>query len=82
MIYNKQFSSRSKQSTIDALVELLETLRIRRKFTTITRFLPYLKKGLHIISHKIGLQKLCRYASRWNSLSWFISYTSKEKPMR
>ena len=76
IFYKKQFSVRSKHSTIDALVELTETVRMRQQHSTIVSFFLDLKKAFDTINHAFLLEKLERYGIRGNCWKLFNSYLS------
>ena len=58
LLFNGQFGFRTKHNTIDALVELLEKLRLNCQNVKVISFFLDLKKAFDIIEHDILLIKI------------------------
>ncbi len=65
-----------KHSTIDALVDFTETIRLNKSPNQISSFFLDLKKAFKTIDHQILLDKLDKYGVRGVYHSWFHSYLS------
>ena len=76
LFYAKQFGFRNKHSTIDALAELTERIRMYPSSNEIFSFFLDLKKAFDTIDHNILLYKLDMYGFRGNCLKWLSSYLS------
>ena len=74
--YKKKFGFKSKHSTIDALVELTETVRMRQQHSIIVSFFLDLKNAFDTINHTFNLKKLERYGIRGNCWKRFNFYLS------
>ena len=57
-LFNRQFAFRTKHSTIDALVELLEKIRLNCQNVKVISFFLDLKKAFDTIEHDILLKKI------------------------
>ena len=75
LISNKYFGFRSKHSTIEALVELTEKIKMDTHYCSFNFFLD-LKKAFDTIKHPLLLEKLERYGIRGNTINWIKSYLS------
>ena len=58
LLFNRQFGFRTKHSTIDALVELVEKIRLNCKKVKAISFFLDLKKAFDTIEHDILLKKI------------------------
>ena len=74
LLYSKQFGFRSKHSTIEAVVELTEKIRLKNSFKEAYSFFLDLRKAFDTLDHEILLTKLDAYGIRGNCLKWFRSY--------
>ena len=74
LLYNKQFGFRTKHSTIDAVAELTENLRMRSHTNEIYSFFLDLRKAFDTLDHQILLNKLESYGIRGNCNRWFQTY--------
>ena len=57
-LFNRQFGFRTKHSTLDALVELVEKIRLDCQNLKAISFSLDLKKGFDTIEHNILLKKI------------------------
>ena len=79
LIYIKQFGFRKNHSTVDAISEITEKLRLdMSRSQKYTAFLD-LKKAFDTLDHQILFQKLQMYGIDGKDLSWFISYLKHRK---
>ena len=79
LIYIKQFGFRKNHSTVDAIAEVTEKLRLDMSSSQkYTAFLD-LKKAFDTLDHQILFQKLQMYGIDGKDLSWFISYLKHRK---
>ena len=78
LFYKKQFGFRKKHSTIDALIELMEKVRLFGAKNTSCFFID-LKKAFDTIDHSILLFKLEKYGIRGQAHHWFTSYLLNRK---
>ena len=79
LIYIKQFGFRKNHSTVDAIAEVTEKLRLdMSRLQKYTAFLD-LKKAFDTLDHQILFQKLQMYGIDGKDLSWFISYLKHRK---
>ena len=74
LFFNRQFGFRTKHSTIDALVELVEKIRINCRNVKAISFYLDLKKAFDTIEHDILLKKLENTGIRGPALSWVTTY--------
>ena len=58
LLFNRQFGFGTKHRTIDALVELIEEIRLNCQNVKAISFFPYLKKAFDTIEHNILLKKI------------------------
>ena len=73
-LFNRQFGFRTKHNTIDALVELVEKIRLNcNKVKAISFFLD-LKKAFDTIEHDILLKKIENTGIRGPALNWITTY--------
>ena len=73
LLFNRQFGFRSKQSTIDALDELVEKIRLNCQNVKATSFFIDLRKGFDTIEHDILLKKIENTGIRGPALIWIIA---------
>ena len=75
ILYDYQFGFRSKHSTQQALITLVDmvTKSLDRGNITISLFID-LKKAFDTVQHRILLRKLYAYGIRGILLKWFESY--------
>ena len=73
-LYSKQFGFRSKASTIEAVVELTEKIRLKSLFKEAYSFFLDLRKAFDALDYEILLTKLDAYGIRGNCLKCFWSY--------
>ena len=66
LLYTKQYGFRSKHCTLDALVDLLENMRMKNK--NMISFCLDLRKAFDTLEHSILLYKLERYGFRGQCL--------------
>ena len=64
--YSKQFGFRSKHSTIEAVVELTEKIRLKNSFKEAYSFFLDSRKTFDTLDHEILLTKLDAYGLRGN----------------
>ena len=78
ILYEKQFGFRSKQSTVDALIEITENIRsgTDEEFTSI---MLDLRKAFDTINHYRLLEKLSQCGVRGIVNRWFQSYLKNRK---
>ena len=76
LLYEKQYGFRKKHSTIDALVNFSEKVRLNEFRGRVTSFFLDLKKAFDTIDHGILLNKLSDYGIRGHVHAWFESYLS------
>ena len=70
-----QFGFRNRRSTVDALVNVVENIRLEKeKGNNSTTFFLDLKKTFDMINHSLLLKKLVNFGFRGQVLSWFSSY--------
>ena len=69
----------SKHSTIDALVELVEKIRLNSKKVKAISFFLDLKKAFDTIEHDILLKKIENTGIRGPALNWLTSYLNGRK---
>ena len=74
MFFNRQFGFRTKHSTIDALVELVEKIRLNCRNVKAISFYLDLKKAFDTIEHDILLKKIENTGIRGPALSWVTTY--------
>ena len=74
LLFNRQFGFRTKHSTIDALVELVEKIRLNCKKVKAISFFLDLKKAFDTIEHDILLKKIENTGIRGTALNWLTSY--------
>ena len=73
-LYSKQFGFRSKHSTIEAVVELTEKIRLKSLFKEAYSFFLDLRKAFNTLDHEILLTKFDAYGIRGNCLKYLRSY--------
>ena len=78
ILYEKQFGFRSKHSTVDALIEIIENIRsgTDEEFTSI---MLDLRKAFDTINHYRLLEKLSQCGVRGIVNNWFESYLRNRK---
>ena len=74
LFFNRQFGFRTKHSTIDALVELVEKIRLNCRNVKAISFYLDLKKAFDTIEHDILLKKIENTGIRGPALSWVTTY--------
>ena len=74
LLFNRQFGFRTKHSTIDALVELVEKIRLNCQNVKAISFFLDLKKAFDTIEHDILLKKIENTGIRGPALNWLTSY--------
>ena len=74
LFFNRQFGFRTKHSTIDALVELVEKIRLNCRNVKAISFYVDLKKAFDTIEHDILLKKIENTGIRGPALSWVTTY--------
>ena len=74
LLFNRQFGFRTKHSTIDALVELLEKIRLNCQNVKVISFFLDLKKAFDTIEHNILLKKIENNGIRGPALNWIATY--------
>ena len=74
LLFSKQFGFRNKHSTIDALADLTEKMRLATLSDSIYSFFLDLKKAFDTIDHDILIYKLECYGICSNCLNWLVSY--------
>ena len=74
LFFNRQFGFRTKHSTIDALVELVEKIRLNCRNVKAIGFYRDLKKAFDTIEHDILLKKIENTGIRGPALSWVTTY--------
>ena len=74
LLFNRQFGIRTKHSTIDALVELLEKIRLNCQNVKVISFFLDLKKAFDTIEHDILLKKIENNGIRGPALNWIATY--------
>ena len=79
LFHPNQFGFRKKDSTIDAIAKLTETVHESRNCQVATFFID-LRKAFDTVDHQILLQKLKLYGIRGVCLRWFSDYLSKRQP--
>ena len=80
VLYDKQFGFRKKNSTIYALIEMIEKIKetIDNGKFGCGIFID-LKKAFDTVNHEILLKKLEHYGIRGTMLKWFESYLGERK---
>ena len=81
LLFNRQFGFRTKHSTIDALVELVEKIRLNCQNVKAISFFLDLKKAFDTIEHDILLKKIENTGIRGPALNWITTYL-KERQQR
>ena len=76
LLYDKQFVFRKKHCTIDALVELTESIRMGSEGTHNISVFVGPKKAFDTLNHSILLDELEAHGIRRNVNKWFESYLS------
>ena len=71
----RQYGFRKKHSTIDALIDFIEKIRLNYEKTVTSFFLDF-RKAFDTINHQILFEKLESYGVRGICLEWFKSYLS------
>ena len=74
LFFNRQFGFRTKHSTIDALVELVEKIRLNCRNVKAISFYLDLKKAFDTTEHDILLKKIENTGIRGPALSWVTTY--------
>ena len=74
LLFNKQFGFRAKHSTIDALVEIVEKIRLNCQNVKAISFFLDLKKAFDTIEHDILVKKIENTGIRGPALTWITSY--------
>ena len=74
LLFNRQFGFRTKHSTIDALVELVEKIRLNCQNVKAISFFLDLKKAFDTIEHDILLKKIENTGIRGPALNWITTY--------
>ena len=70
LLSNRQFGFRTKHSTIDALVELVEKIRLNSQNVKVISFFLDLKKAFDTIEHDILMKKIENTGLRVPTLNW------------
>ena len=71
----RQYGFRKKHSTVDALIDFIEKIRLNYQKTVTSFFLDF-RKAFDTINHQILFEKLESYGVRGICLEWFKSYLS------
>ena len=74
LLFNRQFWFRTKHSTIDALVDLVEKIRLNCQNKKAISFYLDLKKAFDTIEHDILLKKIENTGIRGSALNWVTTY--------